>query len=426
MRIVRLILLLIKGIYDILASYLLAWIVFFALLAWGFHGLLTLAVEAQGFESAESFWSWADKELPLRALTLRLLGFGLLHAIFLVTFRRRVLWLKGRLERATDAVLKRYRAWAREGGRAQLLAGGVFSLVVTLLLVPFVVQPTLVPLRWGAGAWVQRAANLVDGSATAALAESVIGLYRKLYAEPVVAQGVTEEEFETSVKHPLPTTRAPAGRRPLMDRWDPVILRTVKGDRRAFALLKALIFVESGGMQFAVSRTGCLGLTQFCTRTARTGGFRKIFGVGQVYPCRCRGPCTVSRAAKRDLESGDPRRIVSRKAEFPCDMTDARFNPDKAIRAGHAFAGRLYRRYGGNIYLVYIGYNSGPAVSDKLWRALGQDSAADLQTIERHLPGALRRYFRKASEARARSLVKVHLPKIKRAFDAFYRPPRKS
>jgi hypothetical protein len=52
----------------------------------------------------------------------------------------------------------------------------MFSAAVTLLLVPFLIQPTLVPRRLGARAWAARAANLADGSASAAVVESVIGL----------------------------------------------------------------------------------------------------------------------------------------------------------------------------------------------------------------------------------------------------------
>ena len=42
------------------------------------------------------------------------------------------------------------------------------------------------------------------------------------------------------------------------------------------AFIKAFMWVESGGRQFAVSSTGCAGLMQFCPGTARTpfGGLR--------------------------------------------------------------------------------------------------------------------------------------------------------
>lgn len=414
-----------KGIYDILATYLLAWVLLFALLALGFQLLLSLFTGMYGFSSTESFWSWVDgADLPggLRALHLRLGGALLLHCAVFVTLRRQILAVKGHTERSVDRGLRWYRALADRSPNFEAVCGFIFSLAVTLLLIPFVIQPTLVPLDWGGAAWTRRAANLLDGSATAATVESVIGLYRKLYARPVVAEGVSPQELEPPAPPSAPVRPGmpprpvkPPRKHRLMDRWDSYIWRVVE-DRHQFAVLKALIYVESGGLQYAVSSTGCAGLTQFCSRTARSGGFRRIFGTGQVYPCRCRGVCRVSRAAKRDLESGDPARIRSRRDEFPCELTDARFDPAKAVRAGQAFVRRLSRRYGGNLYLIYIGYNSGPAVSGRLWRALGRDPKADLPAIEARLIDALKPYFRRSAGSRARNLVRVHLPKIQRAY----------
>ena len=430
MRIARPLYGLTKGIYDILASYLLAWILLFALLALGFQLALSLFTGMYGFPSTESFWQWVERShLPaeVSSIHLRLAVFLLLHCAVFVALRRQILAIKRHLERSVDRGLQWYRALV--GWSAGVHAGTsfLFSLVVTLMLIPFVIQPTLVPLGWSGGIWVRRAANLLDGSASAAAVESVIGLYRKFYAEPVVAEGVTPKELEPRL--PVPTAPreptaplvpvAPPRKHRLMDRWDPYIWKVVS-DRHQFAVLKALIYVESGGLQYAVSSTGCAGLTQFCWRTARSGGFRKIFGVGQVYPCRCDGVCRVSRAAKRDLESGDPARIKSRRRDFPCELTDARFNPAKAIRSGQAFVRRLSQRYGGNLYLIYIGYNSGPGVANRLWRDLGHDPRADLTAIEAKLTGALAPFFRRSAQSRARNLVRVHLPKIKRAYDRYH------
>ena len=414
-----------KGIYDILASYLLAWILLFALLALGFQVLLSLVTGMYGFQSTESFWLWVDRaRLPggVSALHLRLGGFFLLHCAVFVALRRQILAIKKHVEQSVDRGIEWYRALVGGSPAVQGATGFLFSLAVTLLLIPFVIQPTLVPLAWGGGAWIQRAANLVDGSASSATVESVIGLYRKLYAEPVVAEGMSPGELEPGLPAPRPTGPlprvVPPGKHRLMDRWDPYISK-VTTDRHQFAVLKALVYVESGGLQYAVSRTGCAGLTQFCSRTARSGGFRKIFGVGQVYRCRCDGACRISRAARRDLESGDRARILSRRGEFPCELTDARFDPAKAIRAGQAYVRRLSARYGGNLYLIYIGYNSGPAVANRLWRDLGRDPRADLEAIEARLEGALAPFFRRSAASRARNLVKVHLPKIKRAYDRY-------
>ena len=234
MRLLRLTLKILKGLYDLVVSYSLAWVLLFALIAWGLQLLSTLLVYLLGFSSTELFWGWVDQRSLLQSVLLRAVGFGLIHLWLLWSFRRRVRWLQGVAEGAADRALAGYRRWVGGGGRGGQVTGGLFSLGITLLLVPFVVQPTLVPLHFNAQSWWLRSANLLDGSASVALVESVVGLYRKLYAAPVVADGVTDEEFElSSVEDPPahlegapPTTFRP---RPLMDRWDTLIRESVGG-----------------------------------------------------------------------------------------------------------------------------------------------------------------------------------------------------
>lgn len=405
----------IKGLYDLLASYLLAWILLLGLLALGFQLVLAALVGAFGFESTESFWLWLDRATPLSSLPLRLVGFGLLHGLAIWLARRRLLRLWLRAEKGADRLLARHRRWSRRHPRGRVAASALFSAVVTLLLVPFVVQPSLVPLSLGGGAWARRAANLVDGAASAALLESVVGLYRRLYARPVVAEGVSEEELVAG---------GASGRGRLMDRWDPLIWRVVGGDPSGFARLKAVMWVESAGQQYAVSHTGCVGLMQFCARTARSGAFRPVFGVGQVYPCRCEGRCGVSRAARVALESGEAARVEAQQERFPCELTDARFDPEKSLVAGWRFIRELDRELGHHLALTYVGYNSGPQVARRLWGALGRRPDVDLALIGRHLPAALRPHYGASAAARARSLVRVHLPKLLRAHEAYRRQAR--
>jgi soluble lytic murein transglycosylase-like protein len=397
-----------KGAYDVAASYLLAWVLLFAIVALVFQLVLGLfVVLLAGFETTESFWIWVDRTLPSRpSLALRLVVFGLLHAGLLLLCRRHLAQLKAGLERAADRALRRYRRWAKRHRRGRAVAGGLFSVAVTLLLVPFVIQPTLVPLRLGGRAWARRAANLVDGSASAALLDSVVGLYRKVYARPVIFRGVDEAAFA-------------ARRGELMDRWDPLIREVVEADPEAFARLKAVMWVESGGEQWAVSRTGCVGLMQFCSRTARSGAFHGIFGVGQVYQCRCDGDCRVPRDARLDLESGNERRIRRQKDAFPCELTDGRFDPKKSLAAGWLFLRELSRELDGNLALTYIAYNSGPTVARRLFGTLGRRGDADLATIARHLPAALRPHYGDAADARASGLSRVHLPKLLRAYQGY-------
>lgn len=429
MAILRLIFRLIKGLYDILATYLLIWILFFALLAWGFHELLTLGVGLGGHESAEAFWRWTERVKGVNSLALRLVAFGLLHALIFWLLRRPLKRAQDWVERRVDALQRRLARWAQRHPRGRLVFGFIFSTVVTLLLVPFVIQPTLVPARWDAHTWARRAANLADGTATAALVESVIGLYRKMLVKPVMAEGVSAEDFNSSLasEEPQyeatfdgsPVLRRPVGKNPLMDRWDPLIRQVVSGDRRAFSMVKAFIRVESGGHQFAVSRTGCLGLTQFCAPTARSKSFRKIFGIGQIYPCRCSGACTVPRERRQDLESGDLKRVEACRGSYPCELSDARLDPRKSITAGWAYIRRLRDATGGNIYLMYIGYNSGPGVAKKLWRAIG-DPRAGLKVIGPLLANALRPHFGSRSDARAKSLLSISLPKLGRFYQGYY------
>ena len=125
---------------------------------------------------------------------------------------------------------------------------------------------------------------------------------------------------------------------------------------------------------------------------------------------------------RKALESGDRQRIMLQEPRFPCDLTDARFDPGKSIRAGWLFIRRLERRFGGNIYLMYIGYNSGPAVAARLWAELEQDGAVTLEQIAPLLPGALQPYYGTGAPGRARSLAKVHLPRLARAFARYSAP----
>ena len=394
-----------KGVYDLLAAYALAAVLLFALLALGFQLLLKLfVVVAAGFGSTESFWLWVDRVLPSRpSLGLRLILFGALHLGVLVLLRRRLVWLKARLERAADRGLRRYRRWCSRHRRGRAVTGGLFTVVVTLLLIPFVIQPTLVPLRFGGQAWVRRAANLFDGTASLASIESVVGLYRKVYARPVVSRGVSAAAFDA---------RGGA----LMDRWDPLLREVVAGDPEAFARLKAVMWVESAGEQWAVSSTGCVGLMQFCERTARGRGFGRIFGVGQVYRCQCDDGCRVPRSVRLEMESGDRRRLERQRASFPCELTDARFDPKKSLAAGWLYLRELSGALSENLALMYIGYNSGPAAARKIHEAVGDRGDVDLETICRHLPAALRPHFGASAEPRARGLCTVHLPKLLRAY----------
>ena len=152
---------------------------------------------------------------------------------------------------------------------------------------------------------------------------------------------------------------------------------------------------------------------QFCGPTARSRPYREIFGRGRVFRCHCKGSCRVSEAARRHLEAGrfDAPEI---RAGFPCVTGDARFDPHLSLRAGDLFLDRLEARFGPNLTLLYIGYNSGPAVLDALRRRLGRGVAPS----EAQLAQALAPWFGRRAERRAKALLQVHVPKLRSVFGA--------
>ena len=339
-----------KGLYDILATYLLAWVLFFAALAFGFHWLLELAASGAGYDSTAPIWrklaGWTSESA---VVWIRFGAFALLHAGVIYALRKPLAGLQSVLERGFDIAISFFKRISRDSPKLRVVGHLVFSLTITLLLVPFVLQPTLGPTYTPPHSWVERAANLADGTASRFVADSVIGLYRKLYAKPVdPTGGVTEADvdathasFEPEPDKATPTAPpAPSGNEPLMDRWDPQIERACNGDPRKFAMVKAFMWVESAGRQFAVSPTGCSGLMQFCAGTARSRPFRRVFGTGQVYTCKCEGRCRIDRATRRALETGVGG-FGELRDDFPCDLTDARFKPQRSIRAGALYIDRL-------------------------------------------------------------------------------------
>ena len=429
MRYLRPLAKIIKGLYDILAGYLLAWVLLFALVAYGLQQLLALAVAHADFDSVDQCWRWSSHRASVSSLTLRLAGACFVHLTWLVLLRKPLMRLWGLVDRGIAAVERAMEGFGKRFRRTAMAWSLAFTVGVTALLVPFVIQPTLVPRSMSGTAWAARAANLADGTASAAFVESVVGLYSRITSTPVASRGGGKEAWEVAFPEdsgqtipihdggdPGLVVAPPPPTSSFMDRWDPTIRQVVGKDRKRFALVKALIWVESGGRQFAVSTTGCVGLTQFCGPTARTNPYRKVFGVGKVYPCNCDGACRVDRAVQKDLESGDMEKLLGHKESFPCDLSDARFDPARAIKAGNLYVGRMLRAYGGNIFLLYIGYNSGPAVASRVWRAAGRDPKMGLAEIEQHLAASLKPYFGASSDHRARSLLRVHLPKLKAAY----------
>lgn len=403
---------LLKASYDLFATHLLAWLLYLAAVAALLQLLVATLCELVGFHSTDAFWRWAAPVLPVRPVIARLVVFGLLHLLVYRRLRARLAGLKRWIERFGRRALRRLRRWAGRHPRTGRTFAASFSLLVTLMLLPLIAQPTIVPLGWGLSHWLARAANLADGTASLALVESIVGLYGRFAVDPVIGPGIEHEELAGA-----------AGARALahetMARWDPLIWSTVGRDAEAFALVKAVVWVESGGRQYAVSQTGCAGLMQFSSDTARSGEFRRFFGMGRVYPCRCAGACVVTSDVQRDLESGIRARVLRRRGQFACALNDARFDPRRNIAAGWHYLATLRRRFAGNLYLTYVAYNSGPSVSERISARIAPAGVSSLAALQPHLVRALLPSYGRAARDRATSLVRVHLPKLRRAFDHY-------
>ncbi len=459
----RLLLVTLKRIYDILASYLLFWMVYVTAISVALHEGFRFLWEHLGVENADLVWAQMATRVGLEVDQTRLAVVILLHLLIFVVLRRPIAVVQPWFERRIDSLAGIFDRVTSDRFSLRLFGEATFTIVVTALLVPFVIQPTLVRGN-SAEAWIERGVNLIDGSAVFETRDSVIAFYRQIGAEPVVVEegvdsaavdeaiaaaddpdlpepevGVVPKFDYPNMQRPDPpvgpeetTAGVPGAERsalrlevvnapmPIMDRWDDDILDAVDHDLELFSYVKAFMYVESAGRQYAVSRTGCAGLMQFCSGTAKTQPYRKVFGVGKVYACGCRGAsCQVPRSVARALESGSKSAVVAQSDDFPCELSDARFDPPKALKAGRLYVERLHRSFGGNIYLMYVGYNSGPAVAKRVWKSVGRNPEASLEQIAEHLPAALEPYYGSSSDARARSLVRVHLPKIAKAQQRF-------
>src|SRR3989338_6340260 len=122
-----------------------------------------------------------------------------------------------------------------------------------------------------------------------------------------------------------------------MDRWDHFIMQECKGEeneRECFAIIKTTMYIESKGNDKAVSSTGCSGLMQFCSDTAKGSPYNTVFNSGSIGK-----------------------------------VNDHRFDGIKSIKAAKLYLidGMKKQRKINNIFFIYIGYNAGP----------GHGSAAD-------------------------------------------------
>lgn len=297
---------------------------------------------------------------------------------------------------------------------ARLLAGwrrtlttlaGIAWLASVAIGCQLVLQPGIEPMEMGPRVWRARAANLLDGTASLETYAMIKGLWLRWSGAPIPGEfSVTAEDLQV---------RTLDG--PVMRRWDP-LLRTHTRDAEHFAQTKAFLWVESAGHQFAVSRTGCAGLFQFCVSTAQRHPFRDIFGTGAVAACSCSGrPCRVPPALRDALETDTL--ALAKHEGFVCSETDARFDPHRAIPAGAAFVTELSDDLGGNLLLMYIGYNSGPAVAKRLKRIVGTDATID--DLRPHLATVLARWYGESAPGRADGLLNAHLPKLERAYQHY-------
>lgn len=373
----------IKKLYDLVVVYGLATIAVLALSALGLQVLAGFAASFTGDGEALFLWQRVASGLGVQTVSVRLVVFGVAQLAVFILLNKPLRALWALVDRVLDGV---------EGaGRWGSALGRVLSVLFTILLIPMVLQPTLVPLRMDRSAWVERSANLLDGTASGAAVASAVRAWRWAFPPPLHNQY--------------------AGSGSRMDRWDPLLQESTR-DANHFAQTKAFMYVESAGRQYAVSRTGCAGLMQFCVTTAQRRPFGQIFGTGAVSACNCGGkPCVIPREVSESLEV-DPHAVDIHRDSFPCDVTDARFDPERAIRAGAAYTQELSDQVGGNLPLMYIGYNSGPAVAKRLWTATGKNPRVSIDQLRPHLAPTLRRWYGDRATSRANGLLDVHLPKL--------------
>lgn len=411
-----------KARYDRIAVPLLGVVSIVALIAWGLRGLAEWLAWLVGVELAEA-WIVLAAGLGISSDLVRLGLFSAIHVVLVVSAIRRLgpLFVRiraavqqqgARLERRLGKRRKKHllKRLQQLRGRLEPVEVGLSSsasLATTVLLVALLIQPTVAPLRINAGTWVVRAANLVDGTATALVVDSVVGAYRFAFAPPVAPGGlVSPGAFDAALDDEVV---------PLMDRWDPLLLEASGGDRELYAQTKAFMWVESAGRQYALSSTGCAGLMQFCAGTARRKPFKQIFGVGAVSACGCRD-CSVPRSTQIALET-EADAVQRHQGAFPCDLADARFDGARSVHAGVAYVQELSDQLGGNTALMYIGYNAGPQVAKSLYRTLGRRGDVTLEDLRPHLASALRPHYGRHAEARASGLLEVHLPKLLAAYE---------
>ena len=235
-----------KGLYDLFVTYLLGWVFLFAVVAFGLHHLADQVAAGLGFGQQKLMWIRLSDWFGLAPHWTRLGVFAFGHVLFYVAMRKPIGLIKGLLERTSDDVGESFDQVQPKPSALKALGGLVFSIIVTVLVVPFVIQPTIVPLRMDMQSWAKRATNLVDGTASDAVVESAVGLYRKVYAsrydQGAVAskddfdQVLDAQNVETKgLDGPTPAPK-PVGKQPMMDRWNPSIWEAVGGDPKGFAM----------------------------------------------------------------------------------------------------------------------------------------------------------------------------------------------
>src|SRR5262249_33660606 len=149
-------------------------------------------------------WRFLGSALRLDPDLLRLVVFGAvdLAAAFVIVRTLRPRFPRRARARAPFLPL----ALRAVYGGGVLVSGGGLG-------VGLVLQPTLVPLRLDRGAWIERAANLVDGTASAGIVDAVAWVVHVLVPpQPAVAVApVRPEAFEADLDDAVI---------PLVDRWD--------------------------------------------------------------------------------------------------------------------------------------------------------------------------------------------------------------
>ena len=145
MKLLKVTLRTLKGLYDIFVSYLLAFIVPFAVYAFALHIISDVAAAYFEFTDAAEMWTHISKELGLHHVFIRLAVYLPFHVVAFWALQKPLVLFRRGLEKGFDYIVRSFHWLTTHFPWGRLTGELTFSVILTALFVPFIVQPTLVP-----------------------------------------------------------------------------------------------------------------------------------------------------------------------------------------------------------------------------------------------------------------------------------------